>query len=89
MVTPDCGVALAKPPGRGAASEVGLFERQQNVRDPLALWCPHRIGEIELDRGSLIEVAIQLGAGSSFRWLFVVAMLTKYLAAGAGARSLR
>jgi hypothetical protein len=33
----------------------------------------------------IIELAFQLGAGSSFQWIFVLAILTKYLAAGAGA----
>lgn len=37
----------------------------------------------------IIELAFHLGAGSSFQWIFVVAMLSKYLAAGVGARSLR
>ena len=34
-----------------------------------------------------IDLAIQIAAGGSFQWIVVVAMLTKYLAAGAGAAS--
>ena len=34
----------------------------------------------------VIELAFFFGAGASFQWIFAVAMLTKYVAAAAGAR---
>jgi cation transport ATPase len=36
-----------------------------------------------------IELAFQIGAGASFYWILVVSMLAKFLAAAAGARSIR